>query len=626
MNILVRRFHTCHFFLVFVVLASARVNAQPVPAAAQETQSQSAAAQYQLKLPVPLVIEDVVVLDNKEQPVHGLKASDFIVTENGKRVELRNLEEHVPPSAPATLVKAPPLGVNLFTNVPDVPQSTSLNILLFDALNTPTSAQALVHQQMLQFLKNLTPGTRVAIFGLGARLHLLQGFTDDPAILLAALENKNAGPQTSPLLEQRVSEDPANPQFDSVLDMMMQRTGYGQEANSALNNLQARQSLTAVRQRMAITMQAMSGLARYLSVLPGHKNLIWFSGSFPLNILPNDQLSDPLMLTNDFRESVRQTADIMARGRVAIYPVDVRGLTPNSSFNPARYGVNHREETHNLESADAASKHFDTDPTYAEHDTMDVMAADTGGKAFYNTNGLKDAVDKIIRYGESYYTIAYSPPNQKFDGTYRKIVINSGQLDMHLSYRVGYFADDPDAPPSGKKSLPLSTMETAMLHGVPDAIQVRFNAGFIPGENPVNTLTPGGKPDASRMKPPYMNYKVQYTVDIRSVQFTVDANKVHHGSLELAAFVYDREGNPINMTLSMVNIDLPDERFERVAQQGAITHQTIDAPAHGEYYLRVGILDLSNDHVGALEVPLSKLKSLQELRTESAKEDADPAK
>jgi hypothetical protein len=32
-----------------------------------------------------------VVHDSKEQPVHGLRASDLIVTENGKRVGMRDL-------------------------------------------------------------------------------------------------------------------------------------------------------------------------------------------------------------------------------------------------------------------------------------------------------------------------------------------------------------------------------------------------------------------------------------------------------------------------------------------------------------------------------------------------------
>jgi VWFA-related protein len=628
MNSLVRHFPIWHVLLAFVLLAPVRILAQVAPDAGQRPASETAAPnapQYQLKLPVPLVIEDVVVLDSKEQPVHGLLASDFIVTESGKPVELRNFEEHVPPSAPGTLVKTPPLGANIFTNAPEVPPSTSLNIFLLDALNTPITAQAFVREQMLQFLKGLAPGTRVAIFGLGMRLQLLQGFTDDPAVLRAAIEHKN-GPESSALLGRRTSEDPSNPADDSVLAAIMNRTNNGQAASSALQSIAAHEAAAATRERTIYTLQAMNQLARYLAVLPGHKNLIWFSGSFPFNILPNDQLSDPYALVNNFRDAMRQTADMMARGRIAVYPVDARGLMPDSSMNTAQYGMNRYAEVHNHDAAEAAAKHLASDQTYAEHDTMVMMAAYTGGMAFYNSNGLKDATDKILRYGENYYTIAYSPTNRKFDGSYRKIAIRSNQRDdLRIIYRVGYYADDPDALPSGKKVLPLSAMQTAMLHGVPNAIQVRFDSAFIPGEKPGDKLTPGGNPDASRMRPPYMSYMVQFIVDIRSVQFTMDANKVHHGSLELASFVYDRDGVPVNSTISKVSLDLPDERFAQIAQQGVLTRQTIEAPAGGEHYLRVGICDLSNDHVGALEVPLTSLKSLQELRSEAANKNAGPA-
>ena len=42
---------------------------------------------------------------------------------------------------------------------------------------------------------------------------------------------------------------------------------------------------------------------------------------------------------------------------------------------------------------------------------MEAMAEDTGGQAFYNTNGLTQAVQKAIENGSNYYTLTYSPNN-----------------------------------------------------------------------------------------------------------------------------------------------------------------------------------------------------------------------
>jgi hypothetical protein len=36
-------------------------------------------------------------------------------------------------------------------------------------------------------------------------------------------------------------------------------------------------------------------------------------------------------------------------------------------------------------------------------------------------------------------------------------------------------------------------------------------------------------------------------------------------------------------------------------------HQSIDAPAKGAFFLRIGVHDLSSDRVGAVEVPLAAI-------------------
>ena len=35
-----------------------------------------------------------------------------------------------------------------------------------------------------------------------------------------------------------------------------------------------------------MTFEAMNYIARYLAGIPGRKNLIWFSGSFPISVFP----------------------------------------------------------------------------------------------------------------------------------------------------------------------------------------------------------------------------------------------------------------------------------------------------------------------------------------------------
>lgn len=73
---------------------------------------------------------------------------------------------------------------------------------------------------------------------------------------------------------------------------------------------------------------------------------------------------------------------------------------------------------------------------------MDQIAADTGGQAFYHTNGLSDALNRIADLGSYFYTISYTPTNAATDGRFRKIRVRLTSGKYKLAYRRGYFALD----------------------------------------------------------------------------------------------------------------------------------------------------------------------------------------
>ena len=85
--------------------------------------------------------------------------------------------------------------------------------------------------------------------------------------------------------------------------------------------------------RMNLTGDAMQQLARYLTGMPGRKNLIWFSGSFPLqffavvdNVANGGGITPTIQATGSFEKQMKETADMLVAARVAVYPVDVRGF------------------------------------------------------------------------------------------------------------------------------------------------------------------------------------------------------------------------------------------------------------------------------------------------------------
>ena len=180
-----------------------------------------------------IVVIDVVVTGKNHRPLTGLHQQDFQVTEDGHPQTIHYFEEHS--GAQPVQVSVPDLPPNVFTNIPRVKPGDSVTVLVLDSLNTPLDDQRRVHAQVLKYLKKPQPGRRIAIFTLGTQLRLIQSFTDDPALLAAALNQGKKGTQASPLLQS--TAETASTQETAAA--MME---YAPEAAAAMRQFAAEQS------------------------------------------------------------------------------------------------------------------------------------------------------------------------------------------------------------------------------------------------------------------------------------------------------------------------------------------------------------------------------------------------
>ena len=105
-----------------------------------------------------------------------------------------------------------------------------------------------------------------------------------------------------------------------------------------LRQFEAEQQSHQLQLRARFTLDALNLLARYMSNLPGRKNLIWFSGSFPISILPDPSLQNPFAIVSSSEDEFRETVDLMARSQVAVYPIDARGLMVEPMLNASNSG------------------------------------------------------------------------------------------------------------------------------------------------------------------------------------------------------------------------------------------------------------------------------------------------
>jgi VWFA-related protein len=569
-----------------------------------------------------LVVVDVVVTDEHQNPVHNLTQADFTLSEDGSAQKVKIFEEH---TANAAAPQAPPLKLNpdIFTNYTPTPANGALNILVLDSLNTPLKDHPYLREQLLKYLKEAPAGTRIAIFGLSSHLFLIQGFTTDPDTLRAALNSKKAGGKGSPLFDNAMTGDAVGGD-NPALEMATEAASGSQQSSASqaaafLANLQqflAEQQSFMTQLRVRYTLDAFNQLGRYLSNLPGRKNLIWFSGSFPINIMPDGDLQNPFAVAANYENEFRQTVNLMARSQVAVYPVDVRGVMTLPMYDAGNSG--RRYASNPTAFGKDQTKFFQN--TGAEHSTMTQMAEATGGKAFFDTNALKEAVQKAVEAGSNYYTLAYSPSNPNWKGEYRKIHVTLARQGVNLAYRRGYFADDPNAPVhhgepkiSATDHEPYEAMRAAMMRGGPEPAEVVFLSKIRPASSSTeNELATGNKINA-KVTGPYRRYSISYALRPSDIDCPANAAGVRHCELEFLAYVYDADGNLLVSQASGIVVDIPPARLADVQKSGLQYHQTVSVPVKGEHFFRIGVHDRMSDHVGALEVPVARINRLPTL-------------
>jgi VWFA-related protein len=573
---------------LILLLTSVVVSAQQAPEAVGTT----------LKTSARLAVVDVVVTDQNGQPVPGLRQEDFKILEDGKLQTISVFEEHTG-AAPAA-IKPRILPPNTFDNFPRADAPDSLNVVLLDGLNTPIGDQSLVHQQVLKYLAGMHANAPMAIFILSTRLRLVHGFTSDLSALLAVLNDKKSGsgPQALPSLLSGGdihAEEQATAQLQSqaALDPNLQAS------LDALRQFQAEEALSKTLNRVSTTLLEMQHLAKYLAGFPGRKNVIWFSGAFPLTLFKDfTSMGEGL----GYNDELRKTADAFTAARVAVYPVEAGELAPNTLYQASALPQKVTGE-YSATQAQVTQLQNDSIQRNGNQATMEELAHDTGGKAFYNTNGLDEAMAQAIRDGSRYYTLDYSPTNKAMDGKYRHIHVKLMHGHYKLSYRLGYNAEDQRAESAvAEKRATADPLLPLMAWGLPDFAQILFRMSVKPSApQPEPTAPRVG--DNLKMQGAFTRMDVDLAVSEKSLQLEAAPDGRRNGTLEVTFIAYDRYGNPLNWLVRKMELSLSPEQFQGSADVGLQFHFELDAP-RGASYLRTGVCDLASGRAGTIEVLL----------------------
>jgi VWFA-related protein len=610
--------------LVLSAVCAAPLMAQT--AVSQETETPSAT----LKINVRTVLVDVVVTDKSNKAVPGLRKEDFQVIEDGKPQEITFFEPNFVAQADEPNAEShhalPP---NTFTNVPVVPPNNAVNILLMDALNTPEGDQSYMHKEMVRYLASIPPSVRIGVFLLSEKLRIIQGFTDDSAVLRASISRLAANPTASALLPTAIT----TAAMDSPINIILEKAasnGSVQLANTAaaLQQFQDQQSFFEVNERTVMTLDALQQIARYLSGVPGRKNLIWFVGSIPQCLAPVTSESELTTGGCPYEEKYAKTMDMLADARVSLYPIDATGVQSDSLFDVAGpasstgFGVSGNGATApivaaapsvalnmELNTAQQASLQSDYQNRVLAHLQMDKLAQVTGGSAIYERNALKEALAKDIENGSRYYTIAYTPSNRKEVGKERKIEIRSASGNYKLSYRRGYFEDNPKQSRAADKASSGDPLRPLMDRGMPSFTELRYRMKVAPA-NPQPGPDAPHVGDNAELFGPYTRYTVNFSLSTEGLTLVQGPDGIRRGTIEVALVAYSQQGKPLEWEVRSIGLAIRPEQNAIAESSGIPFHFDIDAPP-GDVYLRTGIYDSSSSRAGTLEVPLSAITVAQ---------------
>jgi VWFA-related protein len=528
------------------------------------------------------VVVDVVVVDKGGTSVGGLQQRDFSVLEDGKKQTIDFFQEHTATNAPP--VSLPQLPPTVYSNEPAVAPNEAVNVLLLDSLNTEEADQAYAHKQIEGFIGSLQPGMRVAIYTLNTRLKLLQGFTSDDALLRAAIESKAAAPGTTTLSRSRQDD-----LFDKEAVSM---AGDAQKGQAEERSLQAYTS-TQQSQTASVTLTTLQQLARALSAIPGRKNLIWFASTFPVALFPEGD--NRALLTafhgHDLPDALRETVNMLTRARIALYPISARGLMDDRTMNADSSGQPNGD---NFET----TPYKESPAIRATAATMDQLATDTGGQAVYTTNDVKTALTRDIQNGAHYYTVSYTPSNEKADGAFRRIEVKMTESKYKLAYRRGYYADTGSTPAQPTSDL----LAPLLAAGMPDATQIVYRMRVTPEGPPApGAARAGGNAKLAGL---LSRCKVLFQIPADSLSFAKSDSGTYDVQIKVAMVAYGHDSKPVNWTGGAMTLRLNEAQYAKAQQTGIAAPMEIDLP-EAEVSLATGIFDMNTQKAGTLQIAVN---------------------
>jgi VWFA-related protein len=482
-----------------------------------------------------LVEVSVVVTDREGKPVTDLRREDFTLNEDRVPQSISIFQVNDGRAAATAMIPLPDAGVPMFSNAAG-PAASATSVLLLDSLNAAFDSQYFARRHLDRYLKASRPGDRFALYALDGALRVLHDFTDDHVSLRNAVDryriNRAAvydASQEPPaeLAEGGISVWIADPS-GNMADFFTERRAHN-------------------------TFDALHALADHLSGVAGRKSLVWLSEGFSIPEGPGRA---------EFLHRLRRAMQSLSDAQVVLYPVDARGLVGAQTVSPrgqVRF-TTFRAIRGNIE-------------------MMDVVAEETGGRAFKNTNALDRSIQSAVDDSRFTYLLGYYPADATSNGRYRNIKVAVRKPGLTVRHRRGYF------------SSPRAADQRSRNAALRDALQAPLQATEI-------ALRATAERDESRVT-------LSVRIDPATLTFDRSGNG-WRGAVDMIFAVVSRRGIATIADTAQLDITLTEDGRRKAEREGLPVVRTIGLRPD-TFELRIVARDVSTGHIGSIVIPTSRL-------------------
>src|SRR5690348_6349870 len=275
---------------------------------------------------------------------------------------------------------------------------------------SPDDVQRAVDSAIKWSSDRMSPSDLVAVLTVSSQVQALQDFTNDKTKVVASLKQLSAAYGTAPAATDVDATTMASDETTTTAAATDATVDESAQAIDSFNN--------------DVRLRAIKTVCERLKDIQQKKAMMYWSAGMQRN-------------GTDNQVELRSMEQSCNRANVAIDTMDARGLQAVPPGGTGRSGS--RGGVNAFNGRNVASQFTQL---ASQQETLQAMAADTGGEAFVDSNDFGEAFDKVEKAISSYYVLGYSSTNPNMDGRWRRIDVKLvPKIDAKMDAKKGYYAD-----------------------------------------------------------------------------------------------------------------------------------------------------------------------------------------